>query len=58
MADPIDTDRISDGFGTEWERCGPGCDLHVVRPGKVQCNCTADQCPNVHDAFDSMDAER
>lgn len=30
---------VSDGFGNEWMRCpDPRCDLHVVRPGKVQCS--------------------
>lgn len=27
-------------------KCGPDCDLHIVRLGKVQCNRTSDQCPN------------
>lgn len=30
--------EIDDGFGNGWTRCGPGCDLEVVRPGKVQCS--------------------
>lgn len=34
---------VKDGFGSEWLRCGPGCDLHVVRPGKAQCNCESRQ---------------
>lgn len=30
---------VFDGFGSEWLCCAdPGCDLQVVRPGKVQCN--------------------
>jgi hypothetical protein len=30
---------IEDGFGNEWSLCGrKDCGLHVVRPGKVQCN--------------------
>ena len=30
---------INDGFGNEWHLCGrKDCGLHVVRPGKVQCN--------------------
>lgn len=29
---------IDDGVGNGWRRCAPGCDLHVVRPGKVQCS--------------------
>lgn len=29
---------IRDGE-TIWWKCGPDCDLHVVRPGKVQCSC-------------------
>lgn len=30
---------VEDGFGSQWLKCGPGCTLHVVRPGKVQCEC-------------------
>lgn len=29
---------IEDGHGNGWKLCGPGCDLEVVRPGKVQCS--------------------
>jgi hypothetical protein len=30
---------VDDGFGNAWAKCGHSeCDLHVVRPGKVQCN--------------------
>ena len=30
---------IEDGHGGTWMRCDhPVCDLHVVRPGKVQCS--------------------
>lgn len=32
-------DQVSDGFGSTWVKCSPTCDLHVVRPGKAQCNC-------------------
>jgi hypothetical protein len=32
-------DCIADGFGNEWLKCGPDCDMEVVRPGKVQCSC-------------------
>jgi len=38
--------QIDDGHGNRWQRCGSGCDLHVVRPGKVQCNVTSDDCPD------------
>ncbi len=31
---------VEDSHGAIWEKCSPICDLHVVRPGKVQCNCT------------------
>lgn len=31
---------ITDGFGNEWLKCGPDCDMEVVRPGKVQCSCS------------------
>lgn len=31
---------LDDGFGNSWQKCArPDCDLHVVRPGKVQCSC-------------------
>ena len=30
---------VEDGFGSTWVKHGPDCDLHVVRPGKAQCNC-------------------
>ena len=31
--------HIADGFGNIWpDRCECGGKLHVVRPGKVQCN--------------------
>lgn len=38
-------DIIEDGFGNTWARCQlPDCDLHVVRPGKVQCsNCNVQE---------------
>lgn len=33
-------DTITDGFGNHWSRKCPECggDIHVVRPGKVQCS--------------------
>ena len=31
---------ITDGFGNEWLKCGPDCDIKVVRPGKVECSCS------------------
>jgi hypothetical protein len=37
--DPDDDEYVSDGHGNEWVRCGPYCDMEVVRPGKVQCSC-------------------
>ena len=33
--------RVEDGHGSTWVKCGPGCDLHVVRPGEAQCSCAA-----------------
>lgn len=32
---------VSDGFGNHWVKCElkDSCGLHVVRVGKVQCNC-------------------
>ncbi|MDQ6524308.1 hypothetical protein RB608_11885 [Nocardioides sp. LHD-245] len=38
--------EIEDGFGGYWTTCGTGCDLHVVRPGKTQCNGGSDACPD------------
>ena len=46
-ADEFETD-VEDGFGGAWVRCGLlSCDLHVVRPGKVQCSgfCDDDDVP-------------
>jgi len=37
---------IEDGFGSVWKKCGSNCSLHVVRPGKTDCNCTGKNCPN------------
>lgn len=34
-----DNEYVDDGFGNVWVTCGLLCDLHVVRPGKVQCSC-------------------
>lgn len=38
---PVKEAVVEDGFGNCWPKCPlPDCDLHVVRPGKVQCtNC-------------------
>lgn len=38
---PVDAEdgHVQDGHGTIWIKCGPNCDLQVVRPGKVQCSC-------------------
>jgi hypothetical protein len=30
---------ITDGLGAWWQQCRKGCDIMVVRPGKVQCSC-------------------
>lgn len=39
-------ETIEDGFGSTWSKCGPSCDLVVVRPGKVQCEEIDPACPN------------
>ena len=40
QADPFGIHgTLSDGHGTEWQRCSPDCDLHVVRPGVSECSC-------------------
>lgn len=31
-------ENLDDGFGNVWQKCGPECELEIVRPGKVQCN--------------------
>jgi len=36
------SEMIEDGFGNAWQKCGPGCHLEFVRPGKVQCLCDYD----------------
>lgn len=36
---------VEDGYGGCWDMCErENCDLHVVRPGKVQCTCEF-ECP-------------
>jgi hypothetical protein len=30
---------LETGGGAWVQQCSPTCDLQVVRPGKVQCNC-------------------
>lgn len=42
-----DFGQIHDGFGSCWDRCGDDCDLHIVRPGKAQCNEDGVNCPLV-----------
>jgi hypothetical protein len=38
---------LDDGFGNMWLKCDRGdCGLHIVRPGKVQCE--HEQCPTSH----------
>lgn len=38
---------VDDGFGSACLRCGPRCDLQVVRPGRFQCNVSDDEhCPD------------
>ena len=36
-------DFVEDGSGGKWYKCGLGCHLEVVRPGKVQCLCDDDE---------------
>ena len=31
--------EIEDGHGSCWVKCHKNCGLHVVRPGKAQCDC-------------------
>jgi len=33
---------VEDGVGGKWYKCGAGCHLEVLRPGKVQCLCDED----------------
>lgn len=46
-AEEAHVSEIEDGFGSSWATCGPGCDLQVVRPGKVQCNRRSSACPDL-----------
>lgn len=42
---------INDGFGNAWVKClRADCSLHIVRPGKVQCEGEYDEigCPHDH----------
>jgi hypothetical protein len=41
---------VDDGYGNMWEKCGPGCHLAIVRPGKVQCPCDDDPVHYAHAA--------
>jgi hypothetical protein len=41
--DPDDDEYVRDGHGNEWAKCGPDCDMEVVRVGKVQCSCREQQ---------------
>ena len=52
MPPNLDHGTISDGEGSEWPLCMPGCGLEVVRPGKVQCFCDDledDDAKMIHD---------
>lgn len=31
--------ELDDGFGNTWPLCRQGCEMQIVRPGKVQCDC-------------------
>lgn len=31
--------EIDDGHGNVWALCKPNCQMQIVRPGKVQCEC-------------------
>lgn len=42
----VDVPIIEDSHGSSWSKCGPACDLHVVRPGSVQCDAADTGCPN------------
>ena len=38
---------IHDDFGSTWVKCASDkCSLHIVRPGKVQCDEDVPECPN------------
>lgn len=37
---------VEDGLGGLWPKCSENCSLHVVRPGKVQCNRDCAECPS------------
>ena len=39
MSDQEYYGEIDDGFGNFWPLCKRECELQVVRPGKVQCEC-------------------
>lgn len=54
MKSMSDYGEIDDGFGSTWALCKTGCQLEIVRPGKVQCECD-NQSPYPTQA--QMDAE-
>lgn len=45
-----DYGQIDDGFGSVWPRCKPDCQLEIVRPGKVQCECDDEGSPEDDEA--------
>lgn len=45
---------VDDGHESA-DKCGPDCTLHVVRPGKFQCNGDGAKCPN-KEASDGKEA--
>ena len=47
VTDGAGGEAVEDGFGNVALKCDePACDLHVVRPGKFQCNAVGPLCPN------------
>lgn len=40
-----DNGEVSDDHGNTWPRCSADCDIHVVRPGWVQCRCEPKEMP-------------
>lgn len=45
-AKAMDFGSVEDGFGSSWPRCGAKCSLHVLRPGKSDCNEDGPNCPS------------
>lgn len=47
---------VWDDYGQGAVKCGPDCDMQVVRPGKFQCNCEYQMAGRDNDLSNTTDA--